>query len=347
MSLLHARHGVFLCVLSALGAIASAQVRYEVTEIKVPNQNNVQLFGINDLGQVVGAVAQLPQGNFLPFVYSGGTVTMLGLPAGYASATPHGINKDGTIVGLAAGIFNGATDQRGFIYQNGQYHLLSVPSEATAINDAGHIAGGDFTGGAMYYDGSIHDLTPRGVATAINNHDQLAGEGGDQHAFFYDGTVHDLGVLTGDDTSQANGLNDGGTVVGFSNRNADNVQHAFTTVNGVMQPLGSLGGPNSLAEAINNSGIIVGESSTVGGNATHAFMYDGAMHDLNDLLTTPLDVPLNLATAINSEGQIVALSDNVSSPDVRGFLLTPVPEPAAISAVAGLAALLLRRRGRA
>src|SRR5690242_9275386 len=127
MSLLYVRRGVFLWVLGALGAVASAQLRYNVTEIKVPNQNRVELFGINDLGQVVGAVDQLPQGNFLPFAYSGGTVTMLALPTGYSSATPHGINKDGTIVGMAVGIFNGATDQRGFIYQNGQYHLLSVP----------------------------------------------------------------------------------------------------------------------------------------------------------------------------------------------------------------------------
>lgn len=344
MPVLHVRRGVFLWVLSALGAITSAQVRYNVTEIKVPTQNRVELFGINDLGQVVGTVDQLPQGNFLPFVYSGGTTTMLGLPTGYQSATPHGINKDGTIAGLAVGIFNGATDQRGFIYQNGQYHLLSVPSEAAAINDAGHVAGTDFTSGAMFYDGSIHDLGFRGGARAINNRDQLAG-GELLHAFFYDGTEHDLGVLPGDDTSQANGLNDAGTVVGFSNRNADNVQHAFTTVNGVMQPLGSLGGPSSWAEAINNSGIIVGESNVPGGT-THAFVFDGAMHDLNDLLTTPVDAPLNLATAINNEGQILALSDNVSSPDVRGFLLTPVPEPAAISLVCGLAALLSRRRPR-
>lgn len=341
MSFLQVRRGVFVLVLSAVGAVASAQVRYNVTEINAPTQGGVQLFGINDLGQVVGAVDQLPQGNFLPFVYSGGTTTMLDLPTGYASATPHGINNTETIVGLANGIFNGVTDQRGFIYQNGQYQLLSQGNFAMAINEAGHVAGEVPSGNAMFYDGSIHDLGIWGAATAINSRDQLAGAGR-QHAYFYDGTVHDLGVLPGDDTSQAYGLNDSGTVVGFSNRNSDNVQHAFTTVNGVMQPLGSLGGPSSSAQAINNSGIIVGWSNIAGGNATHAFMFDGATHDLNDLLTTPIDVPLNQAVAINSEGQILALSA-----DERGFLLTPVPEPAAISLAAGLAALFLRRRTRA
>jgi len=226
MSVLHVRRGVFLFVLGVLGAIASAQLRYDVTEIKVPNQSRVEPTGINDLGQVVGLVDQLPQGNSLPFIYSGGTVTMLDLPTGYPSAAPHAINKDGTIVGQATGIFNGATDQRGFIYQNGQYHLLSVPGDAIAINDAGHIAGQ--TNDAMFYDGSVHDLGFRGAANAINTRDQLAG-GGIQYAFFYDGTVHYLGALPGDDTSSAGGLNDAGTVVGTSSNFLGNIRHAFTT----------------------------------------------------------------------------------------------------------------------
>ena len=113
MPALHVRRAVFLSVVGVLGAVAPAQLRYDVTEIKVPNQSRVELFGINDLGQVVGTAYQ---GNHLPFVYSGGIVTMLGLPAGYADVTPRGINKDGTIVGLATGIFNGVTDDRGFIY---------------------------------------------------------------------------------------------------------------------------------------------------------------------------------------------------------------------------------------
>jgi len=113
-----------------------------------------------------------------------------------------------------------------------------------------------------------------------------------------------------------------------------------------MQPLGSLGGPNSDAAAINNSGIIVGDSDIAGSSGpSHAFVFDGAMHDLNDLLTSPIDVPLNLATAINNEGQILALAGTPSGGE-RGFLLTPVPEPAAISVVGGLAALLWRRRTR-
>jgi len=356
MPALHVGPKVSLLVPGALGAVVSAQTRYDVTEIKAPVQGSVQLSGMNDLGQVVGAVDQLPQGNFLPFLYSGGTATMLGLPTGYASATPYDINNHEAIVGQASGIFNGLTDQRGFIYRDGQFHLLSVSGVVSAINDAGHIAGVDFTHGeVMFYDGSIHDLGFRGAANAINSNDQIAGNllvagATYPNACFYDGTVHDLGVLPGDDSSQAYGLNDAGTVVGMSNSfKVGNVPraHAFATQNGVMKPLGSLGGPDSEALAINDSGVIVGDAQVAGGNSLpHAFVFDGVMHDLNDLLTTPTDAPLTIASAINNEGQIVALA--YSTPDfARGYLLTPVvPEPVAVCFVAGWVALLSRRRIR-
>jgi probable HAF family extracellular repeat protein len=89
-----------------------------------------------------------------------------------------------------------------------------------------------------------------------------------------------------------------------------------------MHDLGTLGGSWSYPFAINASGWVVGHSETPHGTR-HAFLYDGTMHDLNNLLNASgAGWTLEYATDINDTGQIAA---NGTRPDgtSSALLLTP------------------------
>jgi probable HAF family extracellular repeat protein len=80
--------------------------------------------------------------------------------------------------------------------------------------------------------------------------------------------------------------------------------------------LGSLAGSYTQGVGINNAGQVVGysEVSTVSRIETHAFLYsNGQMRDLNDFVDPRLGITLSLATAINDNGQILALRYLLSS----------------------------------
>jgi probable HAF family extracellular repeat protein len=76
-------------------------------------------------------------------------------------------------------------------------------------------------------------------------------------------TVTDLGTLGGT-FSQASGINNNGSVVGFATLNGDTALHAFLWRKGVITDLGTLGGsdtlPASVAVNINDSDEVVGFS---------------------------------------------------------------------------------------
>src|SRR5512136_2757834 len=87
-------------------------------------------------------------------------------------------------------------------------------------------------------------------------------------------TITDLGTLGGA-WSEANGINDGGQIVGASDTPSGEM-HAYLWVNGIMTDLGTLGGGVSYAYTINNAGQIVGKSSTANGD-THAFLWQNGV----------------------------------------------------------------------
>ncbi len=81
---------------------------------------------------------------------------------------------------------------------------------------------------------------------------------------------------------------------------ASQAQASYQVIN-----LGTLGGLNSVANSINNAGQVVGWADTASG-AQHAFAWSGGrMTDLNSLLPSASPWVLNVATSINSFGDIV------------------------------------------
>jgi probable HAF family extracellular repeat protein len=145
--------------------------------------------------------------------------------------------------------------------------------------------------------------------------------------------------------SAAFAINDTEQVVGRSD--GANGYHAVFWSHGTMTDLGALPGlaNRSAAEDINNLGVVVGYS---GEHDTHAFVWDSisGMNDLNHLLDeSGSGWLLTTANAINNHGQIVGAG--YLDGHLRGFVLTPVPEPATLTCAAvalGCATFIAARR---
>jgi probable HAF family extracellular repeat protein len=357
-------------VFSVIGGNARG-VQYAVTDLGTLGGTASCAFGINGSGQVVGW-AYTTTGAQHAFLWSAGTIKDLGTVGGIQSVA-YCINSSGEVGGYCS-TSNGTV--HAFLYSDGGpmqdfNNILGVAqSTARSINDSGQITGGAVPSGGvqhgfLYSGDTVHDLGTlggtRNCGTGINNSGQVAGNSdnsdGNSRAFLYSGgTMQDLGVLgeIPGGCSYANGINDGGQVVGSSNYIGGGYQHAFRTAPG--QPikpdddLGTLGGPFSSADAINSSGQVVGWAQTINKypHTYDAFLYSdgGPMQDLNDLIDVASGWWLIEATAINDLGQIVGVGKIGGAG--HGFLLTPVPEPSTLALLlagaVGLLAYAWRRR---
>ncbi len=115
-------------------------------------------------------------------------------------------------------------------------------------------------------------------------------------------SVKDLGTLGGANAI-ANGINDQGGVVGWSNL-ANGGRHAFLWRAGKMRDLGALAGGASEANDINNDDVVVGWSTTANGAQRAVRWQDGKKLNLGTLGGRN-----SVATAINDFGVIVGYSD--------------------------------------
>jgi probable HAF family extracellular repeat protein len=275
---------------------------------------------LNSAGQVAGVsnyvVGGTDQGG-RAFLWSNGIMTNLGSlgteASGYGYSTATALNSAGQVAGVS-GYFVGGTSQgqRAFLWSNGTMNNLGSlgtdasgggSSTATALNNAGQVAGNSY-----YYVGGMYQ---------------------GQHAFLWsNGTMTDLGTLGtnagGVGTSFAHALNNVGQVAGESEYfvgGTDQGYRAFLWSNGTMTNLGSFGG-NSSASALNDTGQVVGYSNTSSG-AQHAFLYNaGTMHDLNTF--APTGWAFKNAIAINAFGQVAG--NGTHNGYGEAFLFTPHPD---------------------
>jgi probable HAF family extracellular repeat protein len=300
--------------------LASAQVRYTVTDLGTLGGTFSQPNSISNRGEVVG-VATLPGDNVTHgFFWQNGTMTDLGTLGGPISVAA-GINESGeVVVGADTSQFGGLQNTicatsaicRMFIWRNG----LKIP-------DLGTFPGGTDTG--------IYTILSFNFATSlINNNHQAAGTGdvpfmdpnnpsfAISHAFLWrKGVITDLGTLGGNN-AEADAINDPGEVIGESETTTIPdpdlgfpPNHAFLWHEGVMTDLLTLGGKLSWAGGLNNRGQVAGVSTLVGDLNFHSFVWENGV--LTDLGTFPGDEE-SVGSGINNQGHVVGTSGSPIQP---------------------------------
>lgn len=279
--------------------------------------------------------------NAAPFIYMNGTLQPI--PDGFDNVLPLALNNAwqsaATTLSITPGSLNFFAGSDGFLLPvSGTMASIDLQAPggigtnaALGINSNGTIAGGSIEQGSLYTSPVIWQnstpLTPsllsnykNAIATSVNDSGVAAGAAfninllavsdpnANAHAVLFnaDGSVTDLGVLPGDANSMATGINNAGSVVGFST----------STIPTFTLHLVSLLSPPS--------------------NKYHAFLYSGGkMYDLNNQLVNGSGWQLSYATQINNAGQIVGTG--LINGGQHAFLLTPLVSSPSIENVVGAA----------
>jgi probable HAF family extracellular repeat protein len=196
-------------------------------------------------------------------------------------------------------------------------------SAAQDINEKDQIVGSSFTAGDelhafLWQDGKMKDLGTLGGETsralAINEKGHVVGgsttrpDSFDEVAFVWPGKgkLLKLGTLPGDTVSQANDINDDGTIVGQSGTTPRAVIWKDRRIEALPAP----GTDLSIANAVNNHRQAVGVAVITNVGARAVLWERGTMKVLGTLAGTP--GATSVATDINDKGQIVGRSTSRS-----------------------------------
>src|SRR5262249_36765427 len=146
------------------------------TAIEYPGSRQTQVYGINDLTQVVGVAFDSTGAKTVPFLYDVPTHSFVRINPPWSKfvtrVTPQGINNAGTIVGTLTMIYGNIV---GFEWIDGIYHW-PLPrnygsSAVTGINNAGVAIGSvpisdSMVKNFLFYPGKFESLEIPGSVTA-------------------------------------------------------------------------------------------------------------------------------------------------------------------------------------
>src|SRR5580693_4803330 len=288
--------------------------------------------GVNDAGLVVGGYVDinlLKGVSLAPFIYQNGSIQQYtGIPP---NCGPFGLNNAGQSAAtqVLAGGFNFFVESQAFELTAGSGAMGLPPVKASQGVAFGISSANNWIAGAsaavassvvglitptLWHNGvaqtlpavpGFNDATATGVnqsgmATGMGftfNFSEIQDGNATGHALlFNNGAVTDLGTLPGDKTSAGVGINNSGSIVGFSTSQPPDIS-LFTA--GLLEP------------ALSNS---------------HAFVYaNGTMIDLTRQLPNGTGWQLSSASAINDAGQIAGTG--IIKQQQHAFLLTPVTPP--------------------
>ena len=309
---------------------------------------------MNNLGYVVGW--GLSNDEHTAIVHNGTSGTFIGSPGGPSYA--YGINDAGQIFG--------GTNRAAFIYSGGTFTEIGGPgSSALGINNAGQVTGAtmsdDSFHGFIYSNGQLTDLAPgnSSAGLGINNHGQVAGWSNSPittPTLFSNGTTTDLSAAFPSGLQAGAGaINDNGQMVVQTSNPSNVVVTSYIYANGVATEVGRLGPFQSqtLARDLNNAGIAVGNTINTRDHAGFIWQ-DGALYDINTLVSGLSGWHIEEAVAINDNNQIAAYAcrGDFGAYQCGTLLLSTVaavPEPSTYAMMAGGLGLLgfMARRRRA
>lgn len=332
---------------------AGAAVMYTVQDLGgVGGTTYMYAYGINQRGQVTG-VDQISGAPNRAYVWDSGVLTPLPVLGGGAGGQR--LNDVGQVVGYSY-VSVTSSERHACLWDNGVLQDLNTTGgpklvQASDINNAGQVTVVGSTGGYIWQGGTLAQIGLE-IPYAINQVGQIVGGKHtgqldanwlpiDEAAMWDHGTLTKLGSLGGV-RSIARDINDSGQIVGDADTGS--ATHAFLWENGTMRelpvPISSV--RPSVASAINDLGQVVGRMYPSGGSI-RAFVYSGGIvTDLNDLISANSGWVLQSAEDINDGGQIVGVGYYRGA--YRGYVLTPVPEPATILLLAACACACIRRR---
>ena len=328
-----------LATLACTLHFAGSSTRAQSSQYTVTDLGPFTVRTMNDLGQAAGVMGNRP------VLYNDGLIKDITPPGGNGGEA-YGINNSGHVVGRVSfcDLVGGAcvnSRSRAFIYHNGKTDVLGTlggrDSVAFGINDSGQVTGwsdtSPQTGGNqhafVFQNGAFQDIgvnisTRSSQASSINAFGQVVGYAAsntNNGAFIYTNGA----TVFFETNGNANDVNNAGQVVGRFGGNDDGSGRAFLFSNGVRQDLGSLSQHTfNNALAVSNAGQVVGISSQSFFTRAdeRAFIYsNGVMQDLNSLIPAGSGWTLNIATDINSAGQIVG--NGTLNGQEHAFLLTP------------------------
>jgi len=311
--------------------------------------------GLTDDGQIAGQ-SHDRAGQVRAFIWNRRAgIADLGALDGTNETWEPAINNKGVVAGYATTAGSGAVRAFRWTASAGMEDIGALSNasdrsaQATAINDAGLIAGNSATPAYDYHSfawtraGGMTDIDTLGSSysapVAVSAKGLVGGNvflaGGHAHAYAWTRAagMRDLGAA-GRDDSWTVGMSASGRIVGIVTSHGAYQQAMTWTEESGMRDLGTLGGNASAALAANNKGQVVGGAVNKS-NEYHAFLWTAAegMTDLNRRLHhPPAGLVLYSASAISDKGAIVADSN------AGLVLLTPVCGCAGMHTVGPIAA---------
>lgn len=290
----------------------AAGITYSFQQVSYPGDTFTNLLGINNSGEISGFHGAVTAQGFTLTLPN--NFTTQNFP-GSATSMAVGINNAGSTGGIYV---DNANVTHGYTDIGGSFSTVDAPGTAfnqiLGINDPNETVGYtsmDPAGATL----QMADSQMGGVFTNINN------------------------LLPVNFNSQATGLNNAGTVVGFYMPTAT-TSVGFLDQGGSISQIDPFASMFTQALGINNLGEIVGFYVDTATNIQHGYV------DINGNFTT-IDPPGSLNTTINGvndRGQIVGF-ETLANDSVVGFVGTPAPEPGTMLLMGcALAALGVARR---
>ncbi len=330
-------------ILFLTGINAYAITEYTTTDLgTLIGSSYSRASDINDFGQVVGYSGVMSKGLYHAFLWEDGTMKNLGTLDGVSNSGASAINNSGQVVGYSGA---SSTLHHAVLWEDDKITDLgflkggSSYRSASDINNSGHVVG--YSGGTAFLwkneeEGMVEIDHPDNLwfySHAINDSGQVVGRfcepsyfrPNEYYAFLWeDGIMKNISSLEGGLYTSASDINNSGQIVGLFG--GPNAYYAFLWEDDVIQNLGFLEGHNSSgASDINDFGQVVGVSRKSGGEASAFLWEDGTMYDLNDLLPSGSDWQLDVANAINNNGQIIG--NGWINGQEHAFLMTPITQP--------------------